>query len=108
MAQEGDVSNYRSTDPKVRCRPTSRFPSLSRPWTRVVVVHEAPHMTSPTEGRPVDMDARPRCVRSSFLLRLGRGELVDGAYGDVDEVVLAIAVVPGCLGRGEAGEGGGL
>jgi hypothetical protein len=41
----------RSTDPKVRCRPTSRFPSLSRPWTRVVVVvHEAPHMTSPTEG----------------------------------------------------------
>jgi hypothetical protein len=32
-----------------------------------------------------------------ILLRLGRGELVDGAYGDVDEV---------CLGRGEAGEAG--
>jgi hypothetical protein len=44
--------------------------------------------------------------RLPFLLRLGRGELVDGAYGDVDEVVLAIAVAPGCLGRGGAGEGG--
>jgi hypothetical protein len=31
--------------------------------------------------------------------------LIFGRLGDVDEVVLAIAVDPGCLGRGEAGEG---
>jgi hypothetical protein len=51
--QRWDASNVRETLQRLGtpspCRPTSRFPSLSRPWTRVAV-HEAPHMTSPTEG----------------------------------------------------------